>query len=78
MRRNPAKSGKHPFRRMQRVRGDAVCVTCLFESAMVAAHRCPDCDGEVCGFCVVLVEDSGELLCPDCAAELQGGAVPSA
>lgn len=79
MRRAPTKSRKTPprgvqrmrggSRGVQRMRGDSICVACFYESELAAAHHCLDCDGEVCGFCVVMLRETGEFLCPECAEE---------
>src|SRR4051794_26908694 len=51
-------------------RGFQVCVSCFHESILVRAHRCVDCDREVCTLCAVRIEDR-ENLCPECANERQ-------
>ncbi len=50
-------------------RGEEVCVSCHHESTLTPTRRCTDCDHQVCTLCVVLMLDSGEALCFECARD---------
>jgi hypothetical protein len=63
-------STESPGLGIQISRGHHVCISCHFESVLVAAHRCHRCDREVCTFCSVRIAATSEELCPECANEI--------
>ncbi len=45
------------------------CGFCGQRHAREIVYHCAGCDREVCALCVVLVRESHEGFCPECASE---------
>lgn len=53
-----------------RLRTDAgSCAACEHPHALDISYHCVGCDGEVCAICLVVVRETSEAWCPECAPE---------
>lgn len=51
--------------------GDHTCEACLQPYVRETGFRCGHCNHPICPLCIVVVRETGEVLCPGCAQEAE-------